>query len=116
MTKEKILLVGDSLNGPQNKGAISQQCGMQTPLTAGKFLEPFYYNIISNDKCDSLKNERIGQSASTLSYMEAGSETKNGVSQVDSDIVRSIWKHIVNKKDRFRQLSYGHSMVISKEV
>ena len=80
MGKEKILLVGDSLQGPQNNGAISQQCDMQISLTAGKSLEPFYYNIISNDKCDSLKNERIGKSASTLSYMEAGSETNNGVS------------------------------------
>ena len=76
MVKEKILLVGDSLN----LGAIPQQCDMQISLTAGTSLEPFCYNIISNDKCDSLKNEGIGQSASTLSNMEAGSETKNETS------------------------------------
>jgi len=75
MTKEKILGVADSLGGPQNQGAISQQCDMQIPLTAGKSLKPFCHNIIRNDKCDGFKNERIGQSASTLSNMEAGSET-----------------------------------------
>ena len=84
--QEKILLVGDSLD----VGAILQQCDMQIPLTAGKSLEILYHNIISNDKCDGLKNKKIGQSASTLSYMEAGSETKNGTSYMDDDIVRSI--------------------------
>ena len=88
MSKEKILLIGDSLQGPRNNGAILQQCNMQISLTAGKSLEPFYYNIISNDKCDSLKNERIGKSASTLP-LEEGSETKNETSLWDDDIVRS---------------------------
>lgn len=83
-------MIGDSLQGPQNLGAISQRCDMQIPLIAGKSLEPFYYNAISNDKRDSLKNERIGQSASTSSMMEAGSETKNGTSSMDDDIVRSM--------------------------
>jgi len=53
---------------------------MQISLTAGISLEPFYYNIISNDRCDSFKNEGIGQSASTLSLKGAGSETKNEIS------------------------------------
>jgi len=101
MSKEKILLCGDSIEGPQNLGAILQQCNMQIPLIAGKSLESFYYNIIRNDKCDSLKNERIGQSASTLSiFIGAGSETKNGTSLWDDDIVRTIWKHIDNTIDR----------------
>lgn len=90
MVKEKILLVGDSTSGPRNTGAISQQCDMQISLTAGNSLELFYHNIISNDRCDGLKNERIGKSASTLSNMEAGSETKNETSLWDDDIVHSI--------------------------
>ena len=80
MVKEKILLIGDSLQGPQKLGAISQKWDMQISLTAGISLEPFCYNIISNDKCESQKNEWIGQSASTLSKLEAGSETKNETS------------------------------------
>lgn len=80
MVKEKVLLVGDSLQGPRNYGAIFQRWDMQISLTAGISLEPFYHNIISNDKCDGLKNEWIGQSASTLSNMEAGSETNNETS------------------------------------
>jgi len=84
--KEKILLVGDSFN----LGAISQQCDMQISLTAGKSLEPLNHSKISNDRCNGLKTKRIGQSASTLSLMEAGSETKNETSSWDDDIVRSI--------------------------
>lgn len=80
MVKEKILLIGDSLQGPRNVGAILQRYNMQISLTAGISLEPFYYNIISNDRCDSFKNEGIGQSASTLSLKGAGSETKNEIS------------------------------------
>jgi len=95
MSGEKILIVSDSLEGPRNYGAISQQCDMQISLTAGKSLESLCHNLISNDRFEGLKNERIGQSASTLSILETGSETNNETSLWDDDIVHSIQKCIV---------------------
>ena len=38
----------------------------KTIQIAGISLEPFYHNIIGNDKCDGWKSEGIGQSAAKV--------------------------------------------------